>query len=214
MSSLMPVSVHLSKHQVRKAATGHPIQISAENLHKATHTLHVHPENHKKIHKAKRARKGVRIHLTEHELHGSGLLDWLKGAWNTVKSKVIDTPFYQNTVRPAAKQGVNALIDNFVPSAARDLAHQAANAVGEKTGAFGMRMHRSHMPKHHFHLQSAQQHMISPEHPAFHPGLPLRPIGGEMMPEGRSHIKKTRGVMPKVRSHAKKRGGSLIPVGY
>jgi hypothetical protein len=33
MSALVPVSLHLSKAQVRKAAQGRPIQISADNLH-------------------------------------------------------------------------------------------------------------------------------------------------------------------------------------
>ena len=59
MSSLVPVSLHLSKAQVRKAAQDRPIQISAANLHKGTHTIHVHPENHKKIQKAKKANKDV-----------------------------------------------------------------------------------------------------------------------------------------------------------
>jgi hypothetical protein len=49
MSSLVPVIIHLSKAQVLKEAQGRPIQINAANLHKGTHTIHVHPENHKKV---------------------------------------------------------------------------------------------------------------------------------------------------------------------
>jgi hypothetical protein len=102
---------------------------------------------------------------------GSGLFDWLKNAANWVKDKVVDTPFYQQTVRPIAKQGVSNLIDTFVPVVARDVAHKAADFAGDKTGAFGLRK-----PK----LSNNMSRMIGPEHPAFSPGLPLRPIGGEV----------------------------------
>jgi hypothetical protein len=197
MSALVPVSLHLSKAQVRKAAQGRPIQISAANLHKGTHTIHVHPENHKKIQKAKR----------------SGLFDWLKNAWNTVKNKVIDTPFYQQTVRPIAKQGVNQLIDNFVPSAARDVAHKAADFAGDKTGAFGLRhsVQRTPIPSgisHRVALSNNMSRMIGPEHPSFNPGLPLRPIGGEVAQRRASSAPK------KTVRRRRKAGGSFLPSGY
>jgi len=202
MSSLVPVSLHLSKAQVCKAAQGRPIQISAANLLKGTHTIHVHPENHKKIQKAKRANKGCRFHLSNHEMEGSGLFDWLKNAWSTVKNKVIDTPFYQNTVRPIAKQGVNQLIDKFVPSAARDVAHKAADFAGDKTGAFGLRQHKK------VALSNNMSRMIGPEHPSFNPGLPLRPIGGEVAQRRASSAPK------KTVRRRRKAGGPFFPSGY
>ena len=213
MSALVPVSLHLSKAQVRKAAQGRPIQISAANLHKGTHTIHVHPENHKKIQKAKRANKGCRLHLSHHEMEGSGLFDCLKNAWNTVKNEVIDTPFYQQTVRPIAKQGVNQLIDNFVPSAARDVAHKAADFAGDKTGAFGLRhsVQRTPIPSgvsHRVALSNNMSRMIGPEHPSFNPGLPLRPIGGEVAQRRASSAPK------KTVRRRRKAGGSFLPSGY
>ena len=63
---------------MHKAARGHPIQISAANVHKNTHTLHLHPEIHRKVHRAKISGKEVCLHLIHHEMHDSGLLDWLK----------------------------------------------------------------------------------------------------------------------------------------
>ncbi len=45
---------------------------------------------------------------------------------------VIVAPFYQQTVRHVAKQGVSTLIDNFVPVAARDVAHKVEDFSGEK----------------------------------------------------------------------------------
>jgi hypothetical protein len=219
MSSLVPVNLHLSKHQVRKAAQGRPIQISAENLHKGTHTIHVHPENHKKIQKAKRVRKGVRLHLSHHEMEGSGLFDFLRNAWNTVKNKVIDTQFYQNTVRPIAKQGVNQLIDTFVPAPARDIAHKGADFVGDKTGAFGLRQHS--LNKKRVALSNNMSRMIAPEHPSFNPGLPLRPIGGEV---GQYRPPKKTACSKRVSSRGQRKskrkgksqlsGSSFLPSGY
>ena len=203
MSDFIPVKLHLSKHQVRKAVRGHPIQISAANLHKDTHTLHLHPENHKKVHKAKRAKKGTRLHLSQHELQASGLWDILKNAWNTVKNKVIDTPFYQQTINPIAKQGVNDLIDNFVPAPARDIAHKAADFAGDKTEAFGFRPHKK------VALSNNMSRMIAPEHPLFNPGLPLRPIGGAVTKQrASSATKKT------VRRRKRNTGGSFLTSGY
>jgi len=200
MSALVPVSIHLSKAQVLKAAQGRPIQIRASNLHKGTHTIHVHPENHKKIQKAKRANKGCRLHLSHHhEMEGSGLFDWLKNAWNTVKNKVIDTPFYQQTVRSIAKQGVNQLIDNFVPVATRDVAHKAADLSGDKTATFGLRQHKK------VDLSKNISKMFGPENPSFNPGLALRPIGGE--------VAQLRASSATVRRR-RKAGGSFLPSGY
>ncbi len=51
--------------------------------------------------------------------------------WTGLKDKVVDTPFYQQAIRPIAKQGVNALIDNFVPTPARDIAQKAADFAGD-----------------------------------------------------------------------------------
>jgi hypothetical protein len=48
------------------------------------------------------------------------------------KKMVIVAPFYQQTVRHVAKQGVSTLIDNFVPVTARDVAHKVEDFSGEK----------------------------------------------------------------------------------
>ena len=131
-------------------------------------------------------------------MEGSGLFDWLKNAWNTVKSKVIDTPFYQNTVRHIAKQGVNQLIDNFVPAAARDVAHKAADFAGDKTGDFGLRQNKR------VTLSNNMSRMIGPNHPAMNPGLPLRPIGGEVVHRIASSVPK------KTVRRRRKAGGSFF----
>ncbi len=139
------------------------------------------------MHKASKNNKGARLGLSAKEIHncmGTGLFDWIKNAWNTVKNKVIDTPFYQQTVRPIARQGVNQLFDIFVPAAARDVAHKATDFVGDKTGAFGLHQHKR------VAVSNNMSGMIAPEHPSFNPGLPLRPIGGVVQKQRHSSAPK------------------------
>jgi len=81
---LHPVKLNLSHAQIRKAHAGHPIQLAHADIG-VGHLIHVHPETHKKLLAAHRARKGSRIHLTHHELAGSGFLDFLK----TIASPVL-----------------------------------------------------------------------------------------------------------------------------
>jgi hypothetical protein len=48
----------------------------------------------------------VHLGLSPEEIHhtsGTGLFDWVKNAMNWVKDKVVDTPFYQQVIRPIAK---------------------------------------------------------------------------------------------------------------
>lgn len=153
--SLVPTHLHLSHHQIQKARRGHPIQLSAGALHKNTHMIHLHPENHKKVMRAKKAKKGVRIHLGEHELHASGFFDKLKDfgqkvkkGFQVVKEKVIDTPFYQQTIKPLARKAVDMAIDTYVPAPYKDVAHKAENFVGDKTGAFGLKKRRHRKGAH------------------------------------------------------------------
>ena len=138
------VPLSLSESQFHKLRKGHPIQLAHHQIGShGKHWLALHPETVKKVHAAHRKGKGCRIHVSPHEMEasGEGLMDFwnkIKSAANWVSDKVINTDFYQNNVRPLAKQGVNALIDNFVPSVARDSAHKAADFVSDKTGAFGL----------------------------------------------------------------------------
>jgi hypothetical protein len=203
------VPVTLTKKQATRLMHGHTVQLKHENIsHGRQHQHHLvlHHENVKKVHKAARNSKGCRLALSPEEIHhcmGSGIFDFSKNAWNTVKNKVIDTPFYQNTVRPLAKQGVNTLIDNFVPAAARDVAHKAADFAGDKTRAFGLRPHKK------VALSNNMSRMIAPEHPSFNPGLPLRPIGGAV-----SHRRAASAPKKAVRRRKRNTGGSILPSGY
>ncbi len=147
--SLVPTHMRLSKNQVMKARRGMPIQISAGALREATHQVSLHPENHKKVTRAKRMNKGVRLQLGTHEMQASGFLDDLRNIGRKiqqgaqfVKSHVIDSPFYQQNLRPIARNLVQQGIENFVPAPGRDIARKAAEFASQRTGAFGVRPRR------------------------------------------------------------------------
>jgi len=155
------VSVTLSKPQFDKLMRGQQIQLSHQQIGGGIakkHHVMVHPATAKKIHCAMAKQKGVRICMTPHEMEASGeglkeFWEKLKNAGKFIKDKIIDTPFYQQTVRPVAKNLVNQGIDTFVPAPARDVAHKGADFVGEKTGAFGIepkrgRKSKAQMPMH------------------------------------------------------------------
>lgn len=82
---LHPIKLNLSHAQVLKARAGHQVQVAHHQIGHG-HTFHLHPETHKKLHTAHRARKGARIHITHPELAGSGFLDILKKVASPVLS--------------------------------------------------------------------------------------------------------------------------------
>jgi hypothetical protein len=138
MDDLIPVGLHLSKAQARRAARGHPVQISYANLSKKTQSFRVNALNHKKIKQALRAKKGVRLTLSQTEIDGSGILDWLKNAGRWINDNIIQSKPYQDIVKPLVRKVIDTGIDNFVPEPARDTIRKGANFVGEKTNAFGL----------------------------------------------------------------------------
>jgi len=106
------IQLHISPAQIAKVKRGQPIQIPHHAIgHAQGHTFrHLHPETHKKITKAYRARKGVRVQFTPAELEGTGFMDFIKKAGEfIVKNK--------NVLKPLA----TAVLDTgaqFIPGAA------------------------------------------------------------------------------------------------
>lgn len=151
-------AVTLSLPQFHKLRKGFSIQLSHHQLdpskqHK--HRITVHHETHKKIARAIRHRKGVRLSLspTEFEMSGEGIGDWFRkirdglstaGSW--VKKNIIDSDLYQRSVKPI----VHDLVDQGINTAAalagarggprgqqlaQDVGRAAANKFYEATGA-------------------------------------------------------------------------------
>lgn len=79
------VSLNITQAQLRKAAAGKVITLSAPQLAGSGHSLHLHPSSYEKVLKAKKANRGVRLQICrgeiDHDLaNGGSLFSWLKGA--------------------------------------------------------------------------------------------------------------------------------------
>jgi hypothetical protein len=80
-----PIRLYITKAQLTRARAGHQIQIKHEHIGHSQGLMfqHLHPETHRKIVKAYHARKGVRMHLTDQELEGTGAREFFQkvGRW-------------------------------------------------------------------------------------------------------------------------------------
>lgn len=149
MTELHEVPVTLSIHQFHKLRRGHPVQLAASNLGKGIHKVHVNKKMATKLSKAHRENKGCRFSMAPHEfeytVEAGGFGDFInkvKNGLSFVKHKIIDSDIYQKNLKPAVKQLVDKGIETFVPEPGRQLAHTAANKIGEVTNAFGVRGRR------------------------------------------------------------------------
>ena len=107
-----PLKLHLSHHQLGKIRRGEPIQLKHEHIgHPRGITFtHLHPINHAKIVKAHGQRRGVRVHITHPEMHGTGFLDVLKGIASPVLSGLAGVagelfPSHKDTINKV-RQGI------------------------------------------------------------------------------------------------------------
>ncbi len=81
-ADLVKVNLHLTHPQFKKLKKGHHAQIAHHQLGEGKHFVLVHPHKARKIHKAHRAGKGHRLHLSpeefEHTAHAGGFFDRLQ----------------------------------------------------------------------------------------------------------------------------------------
>lgn len=215
------VPLTLTESQFKKMRAGHPIQLAHHQIGHGMHRHHLmlHPENAKKVAGAIRKQKGCRIHVSPHEFEasGEGIMDFfnkIKDAGNWLKSKVIDTPFYQQNVKPLVRQAVDTGLAAIAPrlGSASNLATQGVHALGEKTGAFGIHAPRKHgikpkggkitaadhaairhyaftpvMPARYnpgYELEANYAPMMGPQHPAMWPTMPSLPDIGGAVKRG------------------------------
>lgn len=188
----MEIVVHLKPAQARKIAKGGVVQLSASQVMGTCSKSHpasllLHPEMHRKISKAMRARKGVRIQLspTELEQNGEGLRDIWKGIkkgakW--LKKNVIDSDFYQENLRPIARKAVEYGIDQFAPAPAQELLKKGARKIGDKTSAFGMKRPRGRPRKTGgaMYIESDYRDRANPFNPAMFSPIPTMSIPGQL----------------------------------
>jgi hypothetical protein len=125
---------------------GGVVQITPDALKDDSHWLILEKKSATKVRRAQRTGKGCRIQLSPMEMESSGeglkeFWEGLKNAGKWVKEKIIDTPFYQQNVKPLVRQAVDAGVALAAPrlGPASDIAKKGVYAIGEKTGAYGLR---------------------------------------------------------------------------
>jgi len=154
MSKYQQVQLDATPHQLLRLAHGHNVQFKYSQL-LTGHPITLHVKTARSVHRAHRHQRGVRIQLTAEELnhniqHGSGkFLDALKKAGSWIKQNIIDTPFYQDNIKPVVRGVVNQGVDAFsgiataknpmLGNLARKGAELAVNKVGSATNAFGVK---------------------------------------------------------------------------
>lgn len=151
-------NVTLTGPQLKRMSEGYPVQLAAHQLKSGKHTLILHPLQAQRLHKAAMKGTGCRMCMNPHEIgmSGEGLGDiwnWAKKAvpaaynwaaenapkaYNWLESNVIQTPFYQGTIRPKlhnlGEQGIQML-----PGQVRDIGEAGFDYLGDKSGAFGLK---------------------------------------------------------------------------
>lgn len=172
-SGLHPIKLNLSHSQVLKAKRGQQIQVAHHQMGHG-HTFHLHPTTHKKLHTAHRAGKGSRIHITHHELAGSGFLDVLKSVASPVLS------------------GLAGVAGELFPSHKGTIS-KVREGIRTATG-YGLRSHKK-THKHHELFQHGagyeSEHM-----PSHYPGQPAEHFGSGVRRHKKKSSKKGRGIMP------------------
>ena len=117
------VSINITPAQMRKAAGGKQITLSANQLSGGS-TLHLHPSNHEKIVKARRGGKGCRIHIAPgeimHDLHHMQA----GSVWSWIKEKAY--PWLKQNIYPVLKPFISQAVD------------QGATMLGSYTGQPGV----------------------------------------------------------------------------
>lgn len=146
------IKINITHDQLRKALNGKPVSFKKEQLGVGNHYLSLHPANVKVVEKAAMKGTGCILHLapgellaTHEDMHGEGIFGdiWkgLKSGYNWTKKNVIDTPLYQQNIKPIVRglvdQGVS-MATAYNPNAGK-FAALARDKLSKETGAFGVR---------------------------------------------------------------------------
>lgn len=172
------MNVNLTAAQLRNIRTGKPFQLTPSQIKAGgKHIIALHPANHKKIMRALKQNKGVRIQLSASEIEGGNLMDFLRGV-GRVGKKAFETvaPILKPILAPLVRQGLTAAAtagtqklgekNKFLGDIASTVAPQLIDAAATKAG-FGMKGKRSTDK-----LQDDRSVFLNPDHPANSPVVP------------------------------------------
>ncbi len=145
--------IDITKPQLEKALKGMPIKIAKTQIGSGSCFLSLHPANRKIVEKASLKGGGCCLTLSPGELlataedtGGAGIFGdiWkgLKSGYKWAKKNVIDTPFYQEAIKPVVRglvqKGVQAA-KAVAPDELDKAIDMGTKMIGDKTGAFGVK---------------------------------------------------------------------------
>jgi len=147
-----PAKLDFSDAQIKKLIKGQPVKLSASQVGSGSKVVLLHPANYNNVRKSAMKGKGLTITLSpgeilstvESDMEGTGFFGdlWkgIKSGYNWVKKNVIDTPLYQNTIKPIVRGAIDkgaAMLGAYTGNPA--LVNQAKDLIGKETGAFGVK---------------------------------------------------------------------------
>ena len=128
--------LHLSKHNIKKLHKGEPTMLKHDQLSGGKVEVYMTARQHNKLKKAHEKGKGVKLHLSSHEIehnekHGEGWKDLLKTGARTLARE--SKPLIKKTVSKAIKKYVGDDAGDAIGSAIADVGEKAVNmATGGK----------------------------------------------------------------------------------
>lgn len=152
------VKLRLDKKQITKLMKGKLCQLKSANLREPNCSLALHSENAKKIKRARRADKGVRLTLSPAEIEASVGGEGIKDILQTIKKgakkvkgfydenlKETFAPVLKKMVKEGKEMGINALkaynpaIGMFADELDERIGDKAVDSLGKLSGAYGKR---------------------------------------------------------------------------
>lgn len=148
----------MSHEQLKKLAAQKAIILKLRQLYGGKIVLDLPEAHSKRIVRAIKKGKGIKLKLNEDEIEGAGVRDWLKKGWRFYKKYV------KPVVAPHIKAGLNALVDTAVTAGEAALVgevpelapiavpaaeylkkkgKEGVEYVGKKTAAWGVRSRKS-----------------------------------------------------------------------
>ena len=137
MYSKVPLT--LTHPQFLKIRRGGMIQLKPSQFNNPRHFLMLHPETVNKINKNLSKGKGVRIIVSPHEFEcsGEGLKEWFQKAGTWIKDKIINTPLYQQAVKPVTRYFVEQGMAKIPEGKVKEAIREKVEKFGEESGAYG-----------------------------------------------------------------------------
>lgn len=139
---IVQVGRKIAEQALANMMAGRPARLSKSTVKGSGLPLKLGPQNYMKVVQAKSKGKGCVLCMTpqEREMNGEGLKEiWekVKQGASWVKDKIVDTPFYQQSIKPIVRKALEQGISMVPNKTAQDVLTKGLEATSQKWGAWG-----------------------------------------------------------------------------